>query len=175
MRQTGWVGVPGLPLLLLAVGLLAACGNLTAPSLGLPGDAVTAPSNPQMGQVVNGAYVVAPGDTLATISARTNTPIRALIDNNELQPPYNLRAGQELRIAERRSYVVQSGDTLSGIAVRFRVSQSGLVDLNDLEPPFLLRIGQSLVLPSSVETPQPTQVAQAPLPAGDISADALPP
>lgn len=173
MRQTGWVGVQGL--LLLAAGLLAACGNLTAPSLGLPGDAVTAPSNPQMGQVVDGAYVVAPGDTLATISTRTNTPIRALIDNNNLQPPYNLRAGQELRIAERRSYVVQSGDTLSGIAARFRVSQSGLVDLNDLEPPFLLRIGQSLVLPSSVETPQPTQVAQAPLPTGAINADALPP
>lgn len=164
--------------LLLAGSLLAGCGGLRAPSLGLPGDAVVSPSNPQMGKVVGGAYFVAPGDTLASISERTNTPIRALIDNNALQPPYNLRAGQELRIAARQNYVVQSGDTLSGIARRFQVSQSALVDLNDLQPPFVIHPGQSLTLPSTLEAPQQTMVAQQPIsaaPAGDIGATALEP
>jgi murein DD-endopeptidase MepM/ murein hydrolase activator NlpD len=179
--------------LVLAIALsslLAACGNMVAPSL--QSTYTSAPKNPNMGQVVNGVYVVAPGDTLATISNRTNTPIRALIDNNGLQPPYNIRPGQELRIAERQNYVVRSGDTLSGLAKRFHVQQSALVELNNLKPPYALRVGQSLVLPSAVET---TQSAAAPLPAstpttppapkvdvvpqasnaGSVSASALPP
>jgi murein DD-endopeptidase MepM/ murein hydrolase activator NlpD len=164
--------------LLLAGSLLAACGGMRAPSLGLPGEAVVSPANPQMGKVVGGAYFVAPGDTLASISERTNTPIRALIDNNGLQPPYNLRAGQELRIAARQNYVVQSGDTLSGIARRFQVSQSALVDLNDLQPPFVIHPGQSLTLPSTLEAPQQTMAAQQPIsaaPAGEIGTTTLEP
>jgi murein DD-endopeptidase MepM/ murein hydrolase activator NlpD len=171
-RASSWI------VLSLCGALLAACGGFRAPILGSPSDAVTAPVNPQMGQVVNGAYFVAPGDTLATISTRTNTPIRALIDNNDLQPPYNLRAGQELRISERQTYTVQSGDTLSGLAKRFQVSQSALVDLNNLTPPYLLRVGQSLTLPSTLEAPQQTMAAQQPIsaaPAGEIDAAPLPP
>src|SRR5262245_29280883 len=107
-------------MLMAVCAVLAGCGGFRAPIMGGPDSAVATPANPQMGQVVNGAYFVAPGDTLATISERTNTPIRALIDNNNLQPPYNLRPGQELQVSARQSYTVQSGDTLSGIAARFR-------------------------------------------------------
>jgi murein DD-endopeptidase MepM/ murein hydrolase activator NlpD len=175
---------------LAVAGLLAACGNMVAPSMNSTYS--SAPKNPNMGQVVNGSYVVAPGDTLAIISNRTNTPIRALIDNNGLQPPYNLRPGRELRISERQTYVVKSGDTLGALAKRFRVQQSALVELNELKPPYALRIGQTLTLPSAVEA---TQSAAAPLPsstpstppapevdvvpsaanAGSVSATALPP
>lgn len=163
----------GACVLLLLCSLVAACGGFRAPIMGEPGDAVTAPANAQMGQVVNGAYIVAPGDTLATISTRTNTPIRALIDNNSLQPPYNLRAGQELRIAERQTYTVQPGDTLIGIGRKFQVSQSALVDLNNLTPPYLLRIGQSLTLPSTLEAPQQSMQPIAAAPAGEVSATPL--
>lgn len=165
-----------LPAALLACGLLAGCGGMSAPSLGLPGDSVAPPPNTKMGQIVDGDYIVASGDTLATVSSRTNTPIRALIDNNALQPPYILKPGQRLQIAQRQAYVVQAGDTLSGIAQRFNVSQSALVDLNDLVPPYVIRIGQSLVLPSTIEAPQQTMVAQQPIesaPAGEITAAPL--
>ncbi|WP_374376186.1 peptidoglycan DD-metalloendopeptidase family protein [Dongia sp.] len=167
-----------LGMMLICGAMLTACGGLRAPIFDQSGDAVATPANPQMGKIVNDAYFVAPGDTLATISARTNTPIRALIDNNDLQPPYNLRPGQELRIAERQAYTVKSGDTLSGIARRFQVSQSALVDLNNLTPPYLLRIGQSLTLPSTLEAPQQTMVAQQPIdaaPSGSVEATPLPP
>ncbi|MBI2255708.1 MAG: LysM peptidoglycan-binding domain-containing M23 family metallopeptidase [Proteobacteria bacterium] len=170
--------------------LLTACGNMVAPSMNSTYS--SAPKNPNMGQVVNGSYVVAPGDTLAIISNRTNTPIRALIDNNGLQPPYNLRPGRELRISERQAYVVKTGDTLSGLARRFRVQQSALVELNNLKPPYALRVGQSLTLPSAVEATQSAAVAlpsstpaTPPAPqvdvvpsaanAGSVSATALPP
>jgi murein DD-endopeptidase MepM/ murein hydrolase activator NlpD len=176
--------------LLIAAALLTACGNMVAPSLNATYS--SAPNNPNMGQVVNGAYIVAPGDTLASVSNRTNTPIRALIDNNGLQPPYNIRPGQELRIAERQNYVVKSGDTLGGLAKRFRVQQSALVELNNLKPPYSLRVGQSLVLPSAVEatqsvatalptstpaTPQAPKVDVVPsaATAGAVSSTALPP
>ena len=173
---------------------LAGCGGMVAPSMNASSEIPSAPANPNMGEIVNGAYIVAPGDTLATVSNRTNTPIRALIDNNKLQPPYNILPGQELRIAERRNYVVKSGDTLGGLANRFRVQQSALVELNDLQPPYKLRAGQPLVLPSAVEAtqgnatgsalPQSTMtqipapkvdVAPAASTAGPVSASALPP
>lgn len=170
--------------------MLTACGGLGAPSI--DSTYSSAPKNPNMGQVVNGSYVVAPGDTLAIISNRTNTPIRALIDNNGLQPPYDLRPGQELRISERQTYEVKAGDTVSGLARRFRVQQSALVELNALKPPYLLQIGQTLTLPSAVEA---TQTAATSLPkstpvtppalkpsivpsttiAGGVSSTALPP
>lgn len=165
-------------MMLICGAMLTACGGLRAPIFDQPGNTMVTPANPQMGKVVNGAYFVAPGDTLATISARTNTPIRALIDNNDLQPPYNLQPGRELRIAERQAYTVASGDTLSGIARKFQVSQSALVDLNNLTPPYLLRIGQSLTLPSTLEAPQQTMVAQQPIsavPSGTVEAAPLPP
>lgn len=170
--------------------MLTACGGIGAPSI--DSTYSSAPKNPNMGQVVNGSYVVAPGDTLAIISNRTNTPIRALIDNNGLQPPYDLRPGQELRISERQTYEVKPGDTVSGLARRFRVQQSALVELNALKPPYLLQIGQTLTLPSAVEATQtaasalpkstpvtpsalkPNIVPSAPI-AGGVSATALPP
>ena len=177
-----------------ATTLIAGCGNMVAPSMGSPSETASAPANPNMGQVVNGAYIVAPGDTLAYVSNRTNTPIRALIDNNSLQPPYNIRPGQELRISTRQTYVVKGGDTLGGLAKRFRVQQSALVELNGLKSPYKLQVGQSLVLPSAVEASQSAGAGaalpastppQIPAPkvdvvpeasnAGSVSATALPP
>lgn len=144
----------GYVVLALAGLMLTGCGGMVAPSFSSPSEIASAPANPNMGQVVNGAYVVAPGDTLASVSNRTNTPIRALIDNNGLQPPYNIKPGQELRIAERQNYIVKSGDSVGGLAKRFNVQQSALVELNDLKPPYSLKVGQSLVLPSAVEATQ---------------------
>ena len=179
-----WLGVLAISM------LLTGCGNMVAPSMNSTYS--SAPKNPNMGQVVNGSYVVAPGDTLAIISDRTNTPIRALIDNNQLQPPYNLRPGQALRISERQTYVVKAGDTLSALAKRYRVQQSALVELNDLKPPYALRVGQTLTLPSAVEATQTTvaslpsstpttppapevDVVPSAANAGSVSATALPP
>ncbi len=43
-------------------------------------------------------YVVQPGDTLSSISARLGVTIEELIETNQLSDPNYLRAGQELRI-----------------------------------------------------------------------------
>ncbi len=150
-----------LPLVIGLVALaLAGCqrhtGDLFAPP---PAPAiVTADQN--FGEVVNGQYVVAPGDTVAVVSSRTNTPIRTLIDMNQLTPPYALQAGQRLNLQPRGDYVVQSGDTVSGIAARQGVSVSALIQLNNLREPYHLQVGQRLVLPTGADAP--TAVAAAP-------------
>ena len=143
--------------------LVAACSQLDTMLAAPPAPDPAVPADSPFGEVVNGHYVVAPGDTVAIVSERTNTPIRTLIDLNRLSPPYALKAGQQLALQPRGSYVVQKGDTVSSIAARQGVSISALIQLNNLRPPYTLQIGQALVLPASVDAP--TSLAAAPQPA----------
>jgi murein DD-endopeptidase MepM/ murein hydrolase activator NlpD len=147
----------------LAAVALAGC-NLDTMWAKPPAPGPAVPAGEPFGQVMDGQYVVAPGDTVAIVAERTNTPIRSLIDLNRLTPPYTLRAGQRLNLAPRGSYVVQKGDTLYGISTREGVSISALIQLNDLRPPYTLQIGQALVLPTSVDAP--SSYASAPQAAG---------
>ena len=143
----------------LAAAMLAGC-NLDTMLAAPPAPDPAVPAGQPFGEVKDGQYVVAPGDTVAIVSERTNTPIRTLIDLNRLTPPYALRAGQLLNLQPRGSYLVQKGDTVSRIAAREGVSISALIQLNNLRPPYTLQIGQALVLPTSVDAP--SSLASAP-------------
>ena len=147
-------------LLIVAFAAALAGCNLDTMLAAPPAPDPAVPAGAPFGEVKDGQYVVAPGDTVAIVSERTNTPIRALIDLNRLTPPYALKAGQLLNLAPRGSYVVQKGDTVSGIAARQGVSISALIQLNNLRPPYTLQIGQALVLPTGVDAP--SAVASAP-------------
>jgi murein DD-endopeptidase MepM/ murein hydrolase activator NlpD len=153
---------------LIAIAAMSLVGcNLDTMWAAPPAPAPAVPAGQPFGQVVDGQYVVAPGDTVAIVAERTNTPIRSLIDLNRLTPPYVLKAGERLNLAPRGSYLVQRGDTLYGISARQGVSISALIQLNDLHPPYLLQIGQALVLPTSVDAPGtvagPQQAAAIPV------------
>lgn len=149
--------------LALALLTLAACQQPGGLFASPPAPAPAVASDQPFGEIVGGQYVVAPGDTVAVVSERTNTPIRTLIDLNRLTPPYALQPGQRLSLQPRGDYVVQKGDTVSGIAARQGVSISALIQLNNLRAPYTLQVGQSLVLPSGADAPQPvTQAAAAP-------------
>jgi murein DD-endopeptidase MepM/ murein hydrolase activator NlpD len=151
----------------LAVLTLAGCSSLDSMLASPPAPDPAVPAGEPFGEIRNGQYIVAPGDTVAIVSERTNTPIRTLIDINGLNPPYALKAGQMLNLQPRNSYLVQKGDTLYGIAARQGVSISALTQLNDLRPPYTLQIGQALVLPTSVDAPAVASAPQAAaLPAG---------
>jgi murein DD-endopeptidase MepM/ murein hydrolase activator NlpD len=136
----------------LAAMALAGC-SLDSMLASPPAPAPAVPAGAPFGEVTDGQYVVASGDTLAIVSERTNTPIRTLIDLNRLTPPYALKAGQRLTLQPRSSYVVVKGDTAYGIAARHGVSISALIQMNDMRPPYLLQIGQVLVLPARVDAP----------------------
>jgi murein DD-endopeptidase MepM/ murein hydrolase activator NlpD len=102
-------------------------------------------------ETAGGKITIRPGQTLFAVSRDTNLPVRALIDANNLEPPYKLRIGQVLVIPNLRQYIVQSGDTLPLVARRYSVETSTLAKLNHLQPPFALAVGTKLVVPPEAE------------------------
>ena len=169
----------------LAVLSLAACARVggPAPVVAYGAQRSTLPPQPVLPiETVAGQIVVQRGDTLYAISRRTNAPLRALIDANNLHPPYALQAGQRLTVPHVRAYRVQPGDTLSAVARRYGVGVRELVDANALTPPYGVRVGQVLVLPYADATPRiaaaptaPVQTAALPAPAATRVAPAAPP
>lgn len=163
----------------LVVSSLAACdGRLGGPapvvaygasgsgSYGAAGPSAARPARamlPPPRESMAGAIIVRPGETLYAISRRTNAPLRALIDANNLHPPYSLQAGQHLTVPHVRSYQVQPGDTLAVVARRYGVESRELVQANALTPPYSLRTGQVLVLPAASGIAPAMAVAQAPV------------
>jgi murein DD-endopeptidase MepM/ murein hydrolase activator NlpD len=167
----------------LLCAVLAGCNASgrpkNAPKVAEPAVAARPAVDPaSFGKVAGSEYVVAPGDTLAVVAARTNTPIRSLIDMNGLQPPYGLAPGMRLALKQRSQYVVQQEDTLPDLAARYGVSQSDLVSINNLTPPYTLKPGQTLNIPSQTESSNlPSLTASAvppPTPAGSVSSAPLP-
>ena len=132
---------------LLALSACAGPGPVTAPatnaySTPLP-SASAAPAAP-------GEYVTVAGDTVDTVAQRNGVGVRALIDENKLQPPYALQPGQHLRIPPQREHVVQTGETVYAIARRYQVPMAELVRINNIPQPYPIRVGQRLRLPDPV-------------------------
>jgi murein DD-endopeptidase MepM/ murein hydrolase activator NlpD len=99
-----------------------------------------------------GTEIVQRGETLYQVSRCNNVPLRALIETNHLEPPYVLRAGQELVIPHPQLHVVAAGETLYAIARQNGVDVSALVRENSLMPPYKVLTGQTLIMPGQVAT-----------------------
>jgi LysM repeat protein len=95
------------------------------------------------------------------LAERYRIPLRSLIDNNRLQPPYRLVPGQPLFIPKPREHRVAQGDTVYGISRRYRVDMSALVKFNQIVPPYTIHVGQVLRIPAPVEN-ESTLAATAP-------------
>lgn len=95
-----------------------------------------------------GEIVVRPGDTLFGVSERHQVPLRALIEENGLEPPFALTAGERLKLPPPNTYTVQAGDTLYGVARRHRVDFRSLAVMNAIKEPYAIRPGQSIRLPA---------------------------
>jgi murein DD-endopeptidase MepM/ murein hydrolase activator NlpD len=112
---------------------------------------------------------VAAGDTLYAISRRHDVPTKSIIARNDLQPPYELRIGQQLILDPARSYQVKAGDTLSKIARQYDVEMRLIAEANDLLAPFIIGIGQELWIPdpfsiAAAPTIEPAIASAAPVP-----------
>lgn len=90
---------------------------------------------------------VVPGQTLYAISRAHNVPVRALIELNNLDPPYALRTGQTIRVPNLPTYLVAEGDTLNSVSRRYGVGVSALAQTNRLEPPYRIVPGSRLLIP----------------------------
>lgn len=112
-------------------------------------------------------YLVERGETLYAVVRKTGIPAKDIISMNRLAEPYNLLAGQQLRLsggtpssayrnvgatgAQTGFYVVQFGDTVYSIAQKTGISIDQLIALNRLSEPYNIRAGGQLMLgkPSS--------------------------
>lgn len=133
--------------------LLAACQT---PNLSLnrstPAKLIVAPLREPVEPIPPSQMVeVRANDTLYAVATRYQVTPQSVIEANGLQPPYNLRKGQALKLVPRRTHVVRPGDSVYVISQRYAVSQYQLAQLNFLKPPFELKIGQKLQLPNSLD------------------------
>lgn len=136
---------------LAALLVLSACtgpGPVTAPTTGAYSTPLPSPSTAQ--PAASGEYVAAAGDTVYTVAQRRGVGVRALIDENKLQPPYALQPGQYLRIPAQREHTVQAGESVYAIARRYQVPMAELVRINNIPQPYAIRAGQKLRLPDPV-------------------------
>lgn len=158
------------PAAALAALLLAGCGWMAVPP---PRSQGAAPAAPPAAAGPPSSAVVQPGDTIYSVARRNNTPTRAIIDANHLEPPYVLRPGQQLIVPHPQVHLVTPGETINGIARQYGVDASALVRANAIPPPYKILVGQVLIIPS----PAATALASAPPVSPDEiqRAESLPP
>ena len=150
--------------LALCVALAAAMGLAACNQSGRPpaGSSDVATTGPMPGTTdAAGNYIVITGDTVYGVANRFKVPIRDLIDENKLKPPYVLSMGQKLRIPQQHVYVAKAGDSVNSIAAQFNVDQSQLIRFNQLQPPYKIVAGQRILLPAAVQQPSTMPMAIA--------------
>jgi murein DD-endopeptidase MepM/ murein hydrolase activator NlpD len=133
-------------------GLLAACQtqNLSL-NRTTPAKLVVAPLREPVEPIPPSQIVEArANDTIYDLATRYQVTPQLVIEKNGLQPPYNLRKGQTLKLVPRRTHIVRPGESVYVISQRYAVSQYQLAQLNNLTPPFELKNGQTLQLPNSL-------------------------
>jgi lipoprotein NlpD len=102
-------------------------------------------------------------ETLLDIAIRYQIPLRSLIEQNRLAPPYELAAGAIVRLPPPRFHIVRSGESFEDVARLTSMDPRSLALLNHLQPPYRVSPGDRLALPAlaSVQAPPqpPTRVA----------------
>ncbi|SDD65820.1 LysM peptidoglycan-binding domain-containing M23 family metallopeptidase [Rhodospira trueperi] len=126
---------------------------------GTPAPAPRYQGNPTQARSV----VVAPGDTVYSVSRRLGVPTRAIILANGLEPPFEVRPGQVLTLPAQRVHTVAPDETLYALSRRYGPSVAAIANANGLAPPYVIRVGESLVIPAASE-PEPVDVRPAVFP-----------
>ena len=98
-------------------------------------------------------HVVKPGETLGGIAARAKVPRILIIETNRLQPPYAVRAGENLTIPRTRHHTAGRGDTKFAVSYRYAVPWADIAVANGLDPAASLKRGQKLLIPTLIAPP----------------------
>lgn len=135
---------------------LSACGGLQwPPPPQLTPNSVAKPAGqaPVTAAAAQRSVTVQDGETLYDVAKRTGSSPRAIIDANNLQPPYRMSKGQSLVVPAPRSHTVVRGDTLNALSRQYGVDVYEVARLNNLQPPYNIRVGQALTLPGGDARP----------------------
>jgi murein DD-endopeptidase MepM/ murein hydrolase activator NlpD len=101
---------------------------------------------------------VASSDTIYSIAKKYNVPINDLISDNNLSPPYILKAGEKIKIPQGQYYQVASGDTLYSISRKYGMNVNSLITNNKLKEPYSVKVGQKLKVNRQATTNQAPSV-----------------
>jgi len=135
---------------------LSACGGLQWPPPSQSSANATRPvaQAPVKAQtMLSRTVVVQDGETLYDIAKRSGLTPRAIIEANNLQPPYRIAKGQNLTLPAAHTHTVVRGDTLYALSRYYGVDTYELARLNNLQPPYNIRANQVLVLPGGDPRP----------------------
>ncbi len=88
--------------------------------------------------------IVESGDTLYSIAKKNDIPLRDLIDGNNLEPPYTLKAGSTLKIPPSNYHESRDGDTLYSISRVYSMKVNDLIALNNLKFPYQIYPGEKI-------------------------------
>lgn len=113
---------------------------------------------------------VSGNESVYDIATLYQVPLRALIDQNQLEAPYALSEGRVLDLPPPRFHVVRRGEDLEDIARRYNVDLRSLALLNRMSSDERVRAGERIYLPAMAREiaaePAPPPPPTAPLPAG---------
>ncbi|MCL2017750.1 MAG: LysM peptidoglycan-binding domain-containing M23 family metallopeptidase [Alphaproteobacteria bacterium] len=130
-----------------------------------PDDLLLVPSRPAAKPTVvestTGEIIVQRGDTVFSISQKHKVPLRDLVEENKIAPPYILAVGRKLRLPGAKYHTVVSGETLYSISRAHSVDLNSLARENNIQAPYGLSVGQKLRLPASVASSAPIPEKQA--------------
>jgi murein DD-endopeptidase MepM/ murein hydrolase activator NlpD len=94
------------------------------------------------------SHRVSGDESLYDIATRYQAPLRALIDQNNLEPPYALTQGRVLELPPPRYHLVRRGENLEDIARRYNVDLRSLALLNRMQGNDTVRAGERVYLPA---------------------------
>lgn len=113
------------------------------------------------------SHRVRENESLYDIATLYQVPLRALIDQNHLEPPYALTPGAQITLPPPRMHRVERGESFEDIARAYNVDLRSLALLNRIQPPYEVQVGQQIVLPAMARD-QPVIAPPTP-PAGAMS------
>lgn len=99
--------------------------------------------------------------SLYDIAATYQVPLRALIEQNNLDPPFALTPGRDLQLPPPRFHRVARGESFEDVARRYNVDLRSLALLNRMQPPYAVRTGDRIVLPAMARDYGPAATAPA--------------
>ncbi len=125
--------------------------------------------------VKNNQIEVAAGDTIFSISKKTQVPLRDLIKQNDLVPPYSLKVGSKLTIPKTNYHEVKSGETLYAISRLYNMKINQLIEINELKEPYSVKAGDRIKISKSEKIFAENKEAQASynLKAGEKSSEKI--
>ena len=95
-------------------------------------------------EISSNEIIVQKGDTLYSISKKNDVPLRDLIENNNLEPPYALKVGSALKVSSPNFHESREGDTLYSISRMYDMKVNDVIALNNLKFPYSIYPGEKI-------------------------------